>query len=397
MIEPTETETKERLDHFADAVRAILEEAAEDPEIARNAPYTTPVRRLDEAARAPSGPVVRQPHLSPVRIFSGIQPTGPQAPRQLPRRHHAVRGGPGPGRPGDLLHRGPARHERVLRPRGAARATCSTPRPRCMAAGLDPARCILFRQSDVKEHTELCWLLSSVTAYGDLQRMTQFKEKSAREQELVRTAPVPLPGAPGGRHPALPHRRGAGGRRPAPARRAGARDRPPLQRHLRRRAGGARAPDPGGRARGSWTSRTPPRRCPPPPAATPASCTSTTSRTPSGASSSARRPTPGSEVVRAPDKAGITNLIEILAVARGRRAGGRGARVRRAGLRRLQGGGGRGRGRAPGPGARALPGAARRRGRRSRPRSQEGADRARAIATGVMADVRAAMGVGPRV
>jgi glycine dehydrogenase subunit 2 len=59
MIEPTETETKERLDHFADAVREILEEAAEDPEIARNAPYTTPVRRLDEAAAA-KRPVVRQ-------------------------------------------------------------------------------------------------------------------------------------------------------------------------------------------------------------------------------------------------------------------------------------------------------------------------------------------------
>ena len=57
-----------------------------------------------------------------------------------------------------------------------------------LAAGLDPGRCILFRQSDVKEHTELCWLLSAVTAYGDLQRMHQFKEKSAREQELVRTA-----------------------------------------------------------------------------------------------------------------------------------------------------------------------------------------------------------------
>jgi glycine dehydrogenase subunit 2 len=60
MIEPTETETKERLDHFAEAVRAILEEAAEDPEIARGAPYTTPVRRLDEAAAA-KRPVVRQP------------------------------------------------------------------------------------------------------------------------------------------------------------------------------------------------------------------------------------------------------------------------------------------------------------------------------------------------
>ncbi|MGH3112321.1 MAG: aminomethyl-transferring glycine dehydrogenase subunit GcvPB, partial [Gaiellaceae bacterium] len=58
MIEPTETETKERLDHFADALRAILEEAAEDPEIARNAPHTTPVRRLDEAGAA-KRPVVR--------------------------------------------------------------------------------------------------------------------------------------------------------------------------------------------------------------------------------------------------------------------------------------------------------------------------------------------------
>jgi tryptophanyl-tRNA synthetase len=47
---------------------------------------------------------------------------------------------------------------------------------------------VLFRQSDVHAHTELTWLLCSVTAYGDLQRMTQFKEKSAREQELVRAA-----------------------------------------------------------------------------------------------------------------------------------------------------------------------------------------------------------------
>jgi len=60
MIEPTETETKERLDHFADAVEAILAEAAEDPEVAKGAPYTTPVRRLDEAAAA-KRPVVRQP------------------------------------------------------------------------------------------------------------------------------------------------------------------------------------------------------------------------------------------------------------------------------------------------------------------------------------------------
>jgi tryptophanyl-tRNA synthetase len=54
-----------------------------------------------------------------------------------------------------------------------------------LAAGLDPDRCILFRQSDVKEHTELCWLLANVTAYGELGRMHQFKEKSAEQREFV--------------------------------------------------------------------------------------------------------------------------------------------------------------------------------------------------------------------
>jgi tryptophanyl-tRNA synthetase len=54
-----------------------------------------------------------------------------------------------------------------------------------IAAGLDPGRCILFRQSDVREHAELTWLLSAVTAWGDLNRMHQFKEKSERQRELV--------------------------------------------------------------------------------------------------------------------------------------------------------------------------------------------------------------------
>jgi tryptophanyl-tRNA synthetase len=54
-----------------------------------------------------------------------------------------------------------------------------------LAAGLDPARCILFRQSDVKEHTELTWLLSSVTELGRLQRMHQFRDKSLAQRELV--------------------------------------------------------------------------------------------------------------------------------------------------------------------------------------------------------------------
>jgi tryptophanyl-tRNA synthetase len=54
-----------------------------------------------------------------------------------------------------------------------------------VAAGLDPARCLLFRQGDVYEHTELCWLLTSVTAVGELQRMHQFRDKSVAQRELV--------------------------------------------------------------------------------------------------------------------------------------------------------------------------------------------------------------------
>jgi tryptophanyl-tRNA synthetase len=54
-----------------------------------------------------------------------------------------------------------------------------------LAAGLDPERCILFRQADVHEHTELSWLLSAVTPLGELNRMHQFRDKSAAQRELV--------------------------------------------------------------------------------------------------------------------------------------------------------------------------------------------------------------------
>jgi glycine dehydrogenase subunit 2 len=59
MVEPTETETRETLDEFADAIAEILAEAREDPGVAAQAPYTTPVRRLDEVAAA-KRPVIRQ-------------------------------------------------------------------------------------------------------------------------------------------------------------------------------------------------------------------------------------------------------------------------------------------------------------------------------------------------
>jgi tryptophanyl-tRNA synthetase len=57
-----------------------------------------------------------------------------------------------------------------------------------IAAGLDPERCVLFRQSDVPEHTELTWLLSGVTELGRLQRMHQFRDKSLAQRELVSAA-----------------------------------------------------------------------------------------------------------------------------------------------------------------------------------------------------------------
>jgi tryptophanyl-tRNA synthetase len=122
-----------------------------------------------------------------VRIFSGIQPTG--------RKHvgnyiGAIRG----------YLEGQERGDPAIYCIVDLHATCVAYDPKAlpgyvldttamlMAAGLDPSRCILFRQSDVREHSELTWLLSSVTAYGELQRMHQFKDKSAREQQLVRTS-----------------------------------------------------------------------------------------------------------------------------------------------------------------------------------------------------------------
>jgi len=122
-----------------------------------------------------------------VRIFSGIQPTG--------RKHvgnyiGAIRGylaGQERGDPAIYcivdLHATSVAYDPKVLPQYVLDTTAML-----MAAGLDPDRCILFRQSDVREHPELTWLLCSVTAYGDLQRMHQFKDKSEREQELVRTS-----------------------------------------------------------------------------------------------------------------------------------------------------------------------------------------------------------------
>jgi tryptophanyl-tRNA synthetase len=122
-----------------------------------------------------------------VRIFSGIQPTGR---KHLGNYIGAIRGyleGQERGDPAIYcivdLHATSVAYDAAALPDYVLDTAGML-----MAAGLDPDRCILFRQSDVKEHSELCWLLASVTPYGDLQRMTQFKDKADREKELVRTS-----------------------------------------------------------------------------------------------------------------------------------------------------------------------------------------------------------------
>src|SRR5688572_27252042 len=122
-----------------------------------------------------------------MRIFSGIQPTGRKhlgnyigAMRQYVEGQE--RGDPAIYCVVDL-HATSVAYEPQALPGYVLDTTAML-----LAAGLDPDRCSLFRQSDVMEHSELCWLLGASTAYGDLQRMHQFKDKSAREQELVRAS-----------------------------------------------------------------------------------------------------------------------------------------------------------------------------------------------------------------
>ena len=54
-----------------------------------------------------------------------------------------------------------------------------------LASGIDPEKSIIFVQSQVKEHSELAWLLNTITPFGDLQRMTQFKDKSLKHKDNI--------------------------------------------------------------------------------------------------------------------------------------------------------------------------------------------------------------------
>ncbi len=53
-----------------------------------------------------------------------------------------------------------------------------------LAAGIDPSRAVLFVQSHVPQHTELAWLLTTITPLGELERMTQYKDKSQRFESI---------------------------------------------------------------------------------------------------------------------------------------------------------------------------------------------------------------------
>jgi len=121
-----------------------------------------------------------------VRIFSGIQPTGR---KHLGNYIGALVQWVALQERGEAIYCLVDLHAMSMpyEPAGLREAVYDTAAT-LLAAGLDPERCIFFRQGDVHEHTELTWMLSSVTAYGDLTRMHQFKDKSASQRELTSAA-----------------------------------------------------------------------------------------------------------------------------------------------------------------------------------------------------------------
>jgi tryptophanyl-tRNA synthetase len=117
------------------------------------------------------------------RIFSGIQPTGE---KHLGNYIGAIRQYVEGQDRGEAIYCIVNLHAVTIpyEPAELAKRTLDTTAV-LMAAGVDPARCILFKQSDVHEHADLTWLLTSVTAVGELNRMHQFRDKSVAQRELV--------------------------------------------------------------------------------------------------------------------------------------------------------------------------------------------------------------------
>jgi tryptophanyl-tRNA synthetase len=331
-----------------------------------------------------------------VRIFSGIQPTGS---KHLGNYIGAIRQyveGQDRGDPAiycivDLHAISVAYDPAELRERVYDTTAV------LVAAGLDPERCVLFRQSDVQEHTELCWLLSSVTAVGELNRMHQFRDKSVGQRELVSGALLFYPVLQAADVLAYrAHEVPVGDDQ---------REHLELMRDVARRFNARfgedilvvpehRIPDVGARI---MDLQEPDRKM------------STTGGTPEGTLLVLDEPAiverklkravtdSGSEIVRAPDKPGVTNLIDILAVARGVSPEAVEEEMRSA----------RGYGDLKTATAQAVVQMlapvreryAELRGDEQRLEAilAEGAEKARAMARPVLADVRAAMGFAPSV
>jgi tryptophanyl-tRNA synthetase len=262
-----------------------------------------------------------------------------------------------------------------------------------LAAGLDPDRCILFRQGDVQEHTELCWLLSSVTALGELNRMHQFRDKSVAQRQLVSAGLLMYPVLQAADVLAYrAHEVPVG---------EDQREHVELMRDIARRFNErfgetlvepeVRVPEVGARVR---DLQNPERKM------------STTGGTEQGTVFVDDEPDAirrkfkravtdsGSEVVRGDDKLGITNLIEILATARGvsPEEVERSFEGQRYGDFKTAVGDEVAAWLAP---VRERYGELRRDEAALEDALAAGAEKARAIATATLADVRSAMGVGP--
>src|ERR1700728_4957140 len=126
-----------------------------------------------------------------MRIFSGIQPTGTKhLGNYIGAIHHYIAA----QERGEALFCIVDMHATTVHYEPAElRKSLYDLTALLLAAGVDPERCILFRQGDVQEHTELCWLLCSVTELGRLQRMHQFRDKSTAQRELVSTGLLVYP------------------------------------------------------------------------------------------------------------------------------------------------------------------------------------------------------------
>ena len=167
--------------------------------------------RLHSRERSSRHPLRRATPAAPVRrprVFSGIQPSGTL---HLGNYLGAIRNWVAMQETHDCVYCVVDLHAITVRQeRAELRRNTIDLANLFLAAGIDPERSIVFVQSHVPAHTELMWILNTITYMGELRRMTQFKDKTAgAEGESIGVGALRLSGAHGGRHPALPGRRRA--------------------------------------------------------------------------------------------------------------------------------------------------------------------------------------------